>query len=103
MPENSSVVETGKPVSTGTRNVAPNIAMTCCTPIAMVAPQARRSSGLTTLPGATVRPLPCRVQMGMRAPRGCGMRCPITIPGSSLGAADAARVRQPVRRSSSSR
>ena len=30
--------------------------------------QLSRSSGLTTSPGATVRPFPCRVQMGMRAP-----------------------------------
>jgi hypothetical protein len=69
MPEKRRVVETGNPVSTGTRNVAPNMAMTCCAPIAIVAGQFSRSSGLTTVPGSTVRPLPCRVHRGMRAPR----------------------------------
>ena len=64
-PENSSVVDTGNPVSTGTRNVAPNIAMTCCMPIAIVAPQLRRSPGATTAPGATVRPFPCSFQRNM--------------------------------------
>src|SRR5690606_40192207 len=64
-PENSRVVGTGKPVSTGTRNVAPNIATTCCTPTAIVAGQLRRSPGPTTLPGATVLPSPCTVQSFM--------------------------------------
>ena len=65
-PEKNSVVDTGNPVRIGTRNVAPNIATTCCAPIAMVPGQLRRSFGLTTAPGSTVRPSPWRVQMGMR-------------------------------------
>src|SRR6478735_3954826 len=48
MPENSSVVAGGKPVSTGTRNVAPNIATTCCAPRPTVRNQSSRSSGATT-------------------------------------------------------
>ncbi|BBY49766.1 hypothetical protein MARA_32340 [Mycolicibacterium arabiense] len=48
MPENSSVVAGGKPVSTGTRNVAPNMATTCWAPIPMVRGQLSRSSGATT-------------------------------------------------------
>src|SRR5258708_37343223 len=47
-PENSSVVVGGKPVSTGTRNVAPNIATTCWAPMPMVRGQLSRSSGATT-------------------------------------------------------
>ena len=48
MPENSRVVAGGKPVSTGTRKVAPNIATTCCAPMPMVRGQSSRSSGATT-------------------------------------------------------
>ena len=40
-----------KPMSSGASTVAPNIAMTCCTPIAVVCGQGRRSSGATTMPG----------------------------------------------------
>ena len=47
MPENSSVVAGGKPVSTGTRKVAPNMATTCWAPIPRVRGQLRRSSGAT--------------------------------------------------------
>ncbi len=47
-PENNSVVVGGKPVSTGTRNVAPNIATTCWAPMPMVRGQLSRSSGATT-------------------------------------------------------
>ncbi len=71
-PENSSVVDTGKPVMIGTRNVAPNIATMCCAPIAKVAGQFRRSSGLTTAPGATVWPSPWIFHTGMGAPRKSG-------------------------------
>lgn len=48
IPENSRVVDGGKPVRTGTRNVAPNIATTCCAPMPMVRPQSSRSPGATT-------------------------------------------------------
>src|SRR6476469_1866475 len=51
-PENSSVVAGGKPVSTGTRNVAPNIATTCWAPMPMVRAQASRSSGATPKSGS---------------------------------------------------
>src|SRR6187200_278392 len=47
-PENSSVVAGGKPVSTGTRKVAPNIATTCWAPMPMVRAQLSRSWGATT-------------------------------------------------------
>src|SRR4051812_17609047 len=47
-PENNSVVAGGNPVSTGTRNVAPNIATTCWAPMPMVRGQLSRSSGATT-------------------------------------------------------
>ena len=46
--ENSSVVAGGNPVSTGTRNVAPNIATTCWAPIPAVRSQLSRSCGATT-------------------------------------------------------
>ena len=49
-PENSSVVAGGKPVSTGTKNVAPNIATTCWAPSPMVRGQLSRSPGATTKP-----------------------------------------------------
>ena len=52
MPENSSVVVGGKPVSTGTRKVAPNIATTCWAPMPMVRGQLSRSSGATTAASA---------------------------------------------------
>src|SRR5690348_1604830 len=48
IPENSSVVAGGNPDSTGTRNVAPNIATTCWAPMPMVRGQLSRSSGATT-------------------------------------------------------
>src|SRR5690606_11564533 len=76
-PENKRVVGTGKPVSTGTRNVAPNMATTCCTPIAIVAGQFNRSEGATTSPGATDLPSPWRDQifMGFLSPaRACRVR-----------------------------
>ena len=62
MPEKNSVVAGGKPVSSGTRNVAPNIATTCCAPIEMVRGHASRSRGVTTSPGATCLPSPCSRQ-----------------------------------------
>ena len=40
-----------KPMSSGASTVAPNMAMTCCTPSAAVCAQDRRSSGATTAPG----------------------------------------------------
>ncbi len=48
-----------KPMRMGASTVAPNIAMTCCTPMAPVCSQGRRSSGATTLPSvaATSRQL----------------------------------------------
>ena len=52
IPENNSVVFTGKPVSVGTSSVAPNMATTCCMPMPIVRPQLKRSSGATTAPGA---------------------------------------------------
>ncbi|CPU66927.1 Uncharacterised protein [Mycobacteroides abscessus] len=42
--EKNSVVAGEKPVRSGTRNVAPNMATTCCIPIPMVRGQVRRSS-----------------------------------------------------------
>ncbi|MCC3324057.1 Uncharacterised protein [Gordonia bronchialis] len=53
IPENSSVVAGGKPVSTGTRKVAPNMATTCCSPMLTVRGQLSRSPGPTTSPTAT--------------------------------------------------
>ncbi len=47
-PENSRVVAGGKPVNTGTRKVAPNIATTCWAPMPRVRGQLSRSSGATT-------------------------------------------------------
>ncbi len=47
-PDSNSVVAGGKPVSTGTRKVAPNIATTCWAPMPMVRGQLSRSSGATT-------------------------------------------------------
>ena len=52
----------GKPVRTGTRNVAPNIATTCWAPKPIVRGHESRSSGRTMASVATVRPSPCRVQ-----------------------------------------
>src|SRR5690625_6126862 len=71
-PLNSSVVEGGNPVSSGTRKVAPNIATTCWAPIPIVKGQVRRSSGLTMASGAMVRPSPCRVQRNMGLPGDLG-------------------------------
>ncbi len=73
IPEKKIVVPGGKPVRTGTRNVAPNIATTCCSPMPTVAGQPSRSSGRTTSPGAIERPSPWRVQTGVRGTTGsCG-------------------------------
>ncbi len=58
MPEKKIVVLGGKPIRTGTMNVAPNIASTCWAPRPMVCGQARRSSGATTSVGPTFRPSP---------------------------------------------
>jgi hypothetical protein len=52
-PEKKIVAVGGNPVRTGTRNVAPNIATTCCMPMPMVSGQTRRSSGRTTSFGPT--------------------------------------------------
>ena len=52
------VVDGSKPVRIGTRNVAPNMAMTCCAPISAVRGQVSLSSGSTTSPGFSVLPLP---------------------------------------------
>lgn len=52
------VVDGSKPVRIGTRNVAPNMAMTCCAPISAVRGHVRRSSGSTTSPGFSVLPSP---------------------------------------------
>lgn len=48
-----------KPIRMGASTVAPNIAITCCTPMAPVCSQGRRSSGATTRPSvaATSRQL----------------------------------------------
>ena len=58
MPEKKIVVVTGKPVSTGTSAVAPNMARMCWPPRPSMFGMSRRSFGLTTAPGATVRPSP---------------------------------------------
>ena len=50
-PEKKSVVVGGNPVMIGTRNVAPNIATTCCPPKAMVRGHESRSSGRTIASG----------------------------------------------------
>ena len=55
MPENSNVVDTEKPVSTGTIAVAPNIARMRCAPRPSIAGRRRRSSERTTSPGRTDR------------------------------------------------
>ena len=52
------VVDGSKPVRIGTRNVAPNMAMTCCAPISAVRGQVSLSSGSTTSPGFSVLPSP---------------------------------------------
>src|SRR3712207_3921525 len=59
MPEKNKVVAGGMPVMMGTRNVAPNMATTCCIPTPMVMGQVSRSPGATTSPGRTDLPLPC--------------------------------------------
>ncbi|BDO40800.1 hypothetical protein CELD12_02900 [Cellulomonas sp. NTE-D12] len=61
--EKNRVVCGEKPVSSGTRKVAPNIATTCCRPIPVVRGQLSRSPGDTTAPGAIVRPSPCSFQL----------------------------------------
>jgi len=57
-PEKNNVVVGGKPVMIGTKNVAPNMAAICCTPIPIVLGQVSRSSIETTSPGAMDFPLP---------------------------------------------
>lgn len=52
------VVDGGKPVSSGTRNVAPNIATTCWAPMPIVRGHVIRSSGRTISPGRIVFPSP---------------------------------------------
>ena len=61
----NSVVDGSKWVRIGTRNVAPNMATTCCAPISIVRGQVRRSLGSTTSPGPKVLPLPCSFQWNM--------------------------------------
>ena len=63
----NSVVDGSKWVRIGTRNVAPNMATTCCAPISIVRGQVRRSLGSTTSPGPKVLPLPCSFQWNMPA------------------------------------
>ena len=58
MPVKNSVVDGSKPVSNGTRKVAPNMATTCWTPMPIVRGQVSRSPGATTSPGAIERPSP---------------------------------------------
>ena len=53
-PEKSSAVVAGMPVRAGTSTVAPNMAITCCTPMPTVRGQLSRSSGATTVPGVGV-------------------------------------------------
>ena len=48
-----------RPMTSGNTNVAPNIATTCWAPNPIVRGQESRSSGLTTSPGASLRPSPC--------------------------------------------
>ncbi len=60
-PLKKSVVAGGRPVMSGTRKVAPNIATTCCAPSPIVRGQERRSPGRTTSPGRTSRPSPWTV------------------------------------------
>ncbi len=60
--EKNSVVDGGNPVMSGTRNVAPNIATTCCNPMPTVRGQVSRWPGATTSPGARFLPSPCRAQ-----------------------------------------
>src|SRR3954471_8892856 len=62
MPEKSSVVDGGKPVMNGTRNVAPNIATTCWAPSPIVRGQVSRSPGSTISCAPTFLPSPCSVQ-----------------------------------------
>lgn len=52
------VVDGSKPVRIGTRNVAPNMAMTCCAPISAVRGQVSLSSGLDDLAGLQRLPSP---------------------------------------------
>ena len=71
MPEKSSAVVAGMPVMAGTSTVAPNMAITCCTPMPTVRGQLRRSSGATTVPGVMVRPSPCTRQPNPREGSAC--------------------------------
>jgi hypothetical protein len=52
MPDMRIATLGSKPISSGASTVAPNIAITCCTPRAAVCGQGRRSSGATTAPAA---------------------------------------------------
>ena len=57
MPEKKIVVVTGKPVSTGTSAVAPNIARMCWPPRPSMFGMSSRSFGLTTAPGCDGPPV----------------------------------------------
>ena len=61
----NSVVDGSKPVRIGTRNVAPNMATTCCAPMPMVRGQVRRSFGSTISPGLSVFPFPWSVHVNI--------------------------------------
>ncbi len=64
-PEKNRAVEVGNPMITGTMNVAPNMATTCCSPMPIVIGADSRSSGATTVPGSMLRPSPCSFQVNM--------------------------------------
>ena len=64
-PEKNRAVEVGNPMITGTMNVAPNMATTCCRPMPTVIGTDSRSSGATTVPGLMLRPSPCSFQVNM--------------------------------------
>ena len=96
MPEKSRVVAGGMPVMMGTRNVAPNMATTCCMPMPMVRGHASRSSGATTWPGRMDLPLPWSFHlmpsmlMAGLPQESVGIRCNITaIAGPALRASRA--------------
>ncbi len=72
--EKNSVVAGENPVISGTMNVEPNMATTCCMPMPMVRGQLSRSSGATTSPGATCLPSPCLVQPRLMVLRPSGPR-----------------------------
>src|SRR6476620_10815685 len=64
-PEKNRAVEVGNPMITGTMNVAPNMATTCCSPMPTVIGADSLSSGATTVPGEMLRPSPCSFQVNM--------------------------------------